>query len=84
MDYHLLREKTDGANEYVPTGEILRGSIEDAVNEAVRRTQAGVRTAIYVFDSVNRRPIEMAAAEAQPAPPPPADEQPADEQAHPE
>lgn len=84
MEYHVLREEMDGTNKYVPTGEVLRGTLEDAANEAVRRTQEGVRTAIYVFDPVNRRPIEMAAAqEAQRQTPPPA-EQPEDHEAHPE
>ena len=58
MEYHLLREKTDGSGQYEPTGEVLRGTLEDAVNEAVRRTQRGAgRTAIYPFESLNQRPV---------------------------
>lgn len=55
MEYHLLAETADGSGTYEATGEVLSGSLEEAAAEAVARTQAGHRHAVYVLDTINRR-----------------------------
>lgn len=58
-DYHLLREEPENSGTYVATGEVLHGSLEQAAEESVMRTQGGHgRHAIYVYDAINRLPVQ--------------------------
>ncbi len=56
-EYHLLRETPENSGKYSATGEVLRGSLQEAADEAVRRCQAGTRTAIFVYEALNKRVI---------------------------
>lgn len=54
MEYHLLVETPPNSGQYEATGEVLIGTIQDALTECINRSQEGFRTALYPYEPVRQ------------------------------